>query len=552
MANFKLYSVAAAAFALASIASAQQVIPPSTCTLQPGNGANIVRAEGITEQTGEIFAACTAGPGGAINIQVQFPSSTTVTSRVLTGTTTEALLILSTGAVVNGTVSSSAPSIVNFAVTLPTTAFNINIANLRINAAGIGATQYAPVTPVLFSINNAIQVNLPTTVSYVVSGITKATVNGSTSASSTASITNPVVCSTRYGYTGVIYYAHFSEGFQQSFKTLGVTGAPSTEVINNSESGVTAAGAVAGTGNAGSATRLAVTISGLPNVTVYLPITIKEDNYNVIPAGSPNGYVPPTVNSSIMMISNPSLPTNQQAPVTGTTSGNSPDKGAGAYFAFTPTNGSVTAYYEVQNAVANVTEAYTVPVAVYFSGNTIPPTSAIGTLVSFAPVVAAVSGSVPVPSFLASSNSPTSSSKFTGCTTTLLYPYVVNAAGFDTGLTIANTSADPFGTVAQSGTCTLNYYNGTGTALPSSTPFNVSAGQVYANLVSVLQPGFTGYIIAQCNFQFAHGFAFITDGFASPGRGLSQGYLALTLADPNQLSRQNFVSASPFVEGLGN
>ena len=40
-------------------------------------------------------------------------------------------------------------------------------------------------------------------------------------------------------------------------------------------------------------------------------------------------------------------------------------------------------------------------------------------------------------------------------------------------------------------------------------------------------------MIAQCRFQFAHGFAFITDGFGGPGRGLSQGYLALVIPDPN-------------------
>ena len=39
-------------------------------------------------------------------------------------------------------------------------------------------------------------------------------------------------------------------------------------------------------------------------------------------------------------------------------------------------------------------------------------------------------------------------------------------------------------------------------------------------------------MIAQCRFQYAHGFAFVTDGFGGPGRGLSQGYLALIIPDP--------------------
>ena len=39
-------------------------------------------------------------------------------------------------------------------------------------------------------------------------------------------------------------------------------------------------------------------------------------------------------------------------------------------------------------------------------------------------------------------------------------------------------------------------------------------------------PNFQGYIIAVCNFQFAHGFAFISDLGA---RNLAMGYLGLVL-----------------------
>jgi len=40
--------------------------------------------------------------------------------------------------------------------------------------------------------------------------------------------------------------------------------------------------------------------------------------------------------------------------------------------------------------------------------------------------------------------------------------------------------------------------------------------------------GFSGYMIAQCRFQFAHGFAFISDLGA---RNLAMGYLALIIPD---------------------
>ena len=45
-------------------------------------------------------------------------------------------------------------------------------------------------------------------------------------------------------------------------------------------------------------------------------------------------------------------------------------------------------------------------------------------------------------------------------------------------------------------------------------------------LASTSAPGFQGYMIALCNFQLAHGFAFISDIGA---RNLAMGYLALVV-----------------------
>jgi hypothetical protein len=44
-------------------------------------------------------------------------------------------------------------------------------------------------------------------------------------------------------------------------------------------------------------------------------------------------------------------------------------------------------------------------------------------------------------------------------------------------------------------------------------------------------------MIAQCKFQYAHGFAFIKDGFGGPGQGLSEGYLALIIPDTSIVTR---------------
>jgi hypothetical protein len=46
-------------------------------------------------------------------------------------------------------------------------------------------------------------------------------------------------------------------------------------------------------------------------------------------------------------------------------------------------------------------------------------------------------------------------------------------------------------------------------------------------------PGFQGFIIAQCNFQYAHGFAFISDYGANK---VAEAYLALVM-DSNMGSR---------------
>ena len=82
----------------------------------------------------------------------------------------------------------------------------------------------------------------------------------------------------------------------------------------------------------------------------------------------------------------------------------------------------------------------------------------------------------------------------------------------------------------------MNFY-GAGAPSPSNvvTP-SVPSGTVYTAVLSGIGAGFQGYLIAQCNFQFAHGFAFITDGVGANG-GLSQGYLAGVIPDTNQVAR---------------
>jgi hypothetical protein len=176
------------------------------------------------------------------------------------------------------------------------------------------------------------------------------------------------------------------------------------------------------------------------------------------------------------------------------------------------------------------------------------------------------------------------------CRTLLLFPYITNRDGYNTGIAIANTSYDdagvpvhrgPFpantGASAQTGPCTLYLYGGNNGPdnpvgqEPLESDVNVPAGGMYLmtlqhggvvkgpagqNVGTIgAAPGFQGYAIASCEFQFAHGYAFISDTNAQV---LAQGYLALII--PDRVSFPGIVDdeagseyrpASPFNLGIG-
>ena len=125
----------------------------------------------------------------------------------------------------------------------------------------------------------------------------------------------------------------------------------------------------------------------------------------------------------------------------------------------------------------------------------------------------------------------------TDCQTRLLYSWVVNIAGFETGIAIANTSEDdaaygPLSAVAQDGLCVLTGYPAAGGTPISFTTAEIPAGQTLAFTISGVTgfADFSGYVLAVCNFLNAHSFAFITDGFGSAtGATLAQGYQALVV-----------------------
>lgn len=204
-------------------------------------------------------------------------------------------------------------------------------------------------------------------------------------------------------------------------------------------------------------------------------------------------------------------------------------------------NGVGSAVWEVLNTNPNISESFSFGVYVTFvsnvSQNFPPPGSPlISVNLSYAPTAGSgLATTGVVPRFTADSTArPIVTIGI--CRTVLLYPFVTNQAGFDTGISIANTTEDPFGTGGQAGVCKLNWYGGT-TAAPDTSPAAsdtpiVPRGKVFANTVSsiTMAPTFQGYMIAVCNFQYAHGFAAITSNYGA-NNGIFTTYLAVVLTD---------------------
>jgi len=232
-----------------------------------------------------------------------------------------------------------------------------------------------------------------------------------------------------------------------------------------------------------------------------------------------------------------------------------PFKGPGAIapfnsaFIIAGSAGSAAAVYEVVNSDQSAVEQGNIPIGVFFTSNTaqnLPAPGQTTVNVSFAPLSTnnTASGSDFIPRFCDQSVAR-NAFNIVICQCNLLFPFVTQAAGFDTGIAIANTSTDPFGTTPQTGPVSFFFYGQVtgGGALPSAlakqtTTGNVPSGQVLTYtafggagaFAAGLQPvpGFTGYLITVANFQWCHGFAFISDLGAQK---LAEGYLAIELDD---------------------
>jgi len=215
----------------------------------------------------------------------------------------------------------------------------------------------------------------------------------------------------------------------------------------------------------------------------------------------------------------------------------------------TVTNGSATPVLEITKSKLTSTPTLEVDV----TGITLSSTAAVGTpgsitvTASMAPFcTAAVDTTLGEPTttngypcFTEAEVGPVTVANILPVSTTMLMPYALTLPPYDTGIAIANTTSDPFGTsgggaIATSGILTFNFFPTTSTG-GAGTPFSLAtsstvrpgaglssdgtlaAGATYTVLLSQLltaagQTGnFTGYIFITTNFLDAHGTATISD-----------------------------------------
>ncbi|MSV31041.1 MAG: hypothetical protein EXQ57_00815 [Bryobacterales bacterium] len=202
-----------------------------------------------------------------------------------------------------------------------------------------------------------------------------------------------------------------------------------------------------------------------------------------------------------------------------------------------PSTGEIS--WEVLETDVNSGESVAFVVVIAYGNNPQPAASTISTSGGFGPQSLAVTATAgdAIPRFLGLTG-PTPMVALNVCRTTLLFQFITNQAGFDTGLAVSNTSRDTLTTAPQTGRCTATFYPtpfnaATQAQFPILSSPTLAGGEQWTFTLSGSRAGFQGYMMVGCDFQFAHGYAFISD-FGS--KNLAQGYQALVIPDRARLA----------------
>jgi hypothetical protein len=628
MADFRRSIIVLAALALLIGTVTTASAAPNTPLSCIASGANPtqLRAEGLTEKTGDVLINCTGGvptdaaPNVVPTSNIQIFLNTSLTSRILNSTTqaSEALLLINEPAPATqkvcvvgntncnmygqgalpfstndpyntGTLSVAGGQAYNVfqgqQVTTGSVTFNgipidapgtqgtlfLRVVNIRGNANGLGVTSVnAPPVSVTATISTSGTATLTITnnAQQVVGQVQKGLVITNSSALTFQQCTDTLAAA------GTITFA---KGFAASFKIQNVVGpengtAPGVPLAQDVPGTIYSFGPggqagveygfynpafPAGATSAGVAdygTRLRIIFAGVQaGVTLYVPLTAAYDDTGTTPTTDINLATPVLSTVGAVPELFVRLVTSEGGPFTAASAGS----GTGAVTGFAAltvgSTGTAEAVYEVLAVRGQILqENVAIPFWIAYTANPGADSPGLGTATvggSFAPVSTDTNASATdtIPRF-ADTSVAVNAFSIVKCATHLLFPFVTNQAGFDTGMAIANTSMDQYGTSTQTGTCTFNFF---GTAAPAAvtTAAAVDPGTVYTNLTSVLAPGFQGYVIVDCQFQYAHGFAFITQIGTFLG---TEGYLALIIPDPPNPRLPNFPAPGPSGEQLSN
>jgi len=619
MADFRRWILAFAALVLvlgsAVPASAQHgLVCTASASVTP-----TLRHEGFTELTGDILLNCTGAPGATSTppgtpipqADISVSLSAPVTSRILSGNATEALLLVDDPSPSNQdpclypdnpTVSCQVPgdggqtfnnpikfnvfqgintggpgsysiTFLGVPVDPPATTRTYRITNVRIDATSVpsGAAGLSPVFAfVSSSSSTSIQINNPQNyVGFVSNGLT----------TTTKVITSSFLQCLTYPMTQVGTVT-FTEDFATAFKISGSGVCSSATppvctysqrtpgIVYYTESGLEVAVYGGEAGNANSATELQLAISNIPSgVTIYADsYSVSSASTGVDTAGfSDATMVSPVLGSAISDLA----PGTSGGPVAvNTTCTPSPCTSSSTV----TTNPSATVVWTISDTNTSAIDSLPFNIYASFTGTpgnpgTPTPNQAVTSLAGFSPQLAAYSSSGPIPEFSSTVNVPTTPTTLFSvslCQTVLLFPYVTDFVGFDTGIAISNTSLDglPVGATHQPGGCMVTFYGDGAVAANFGTAGTVSSTADTALTGGIIQPGetwafsmstvdstfgtsgftgTTGYAIAVCNFQYAHGYSFVSDYGL---RNFAAAYLALIIPDAPRAPQPFFCSAN--------
>jgi hypothetical protein len=225
---------------------------------------------------------------------------------------------------------------------------------------------------------------------------------------------------------------------------------------------------------------------------------------------------------------------------------------------------------EIQMALtANSTAAVTTPGTVSVTATLSPIGTALNNDTSTALGLPTSVGGYPT--FVQLDVGPVTVVNIVAASTTLLIPLIEKVGGFDTGISVANTNSDPFGTgggvaTPSAGTIRFDFFPSTATGAGTACFLQTSAtarpgtgiasdgtipsGGTYLVLLSQLLPvsncaagDFFGYVFITANFLNAHGTATISDF-----RTFSLATSVLVLPPPSTSPRTTPVGS---VESLG-